>query len=254
MNIIIKLGLSIIVSSSVSASPLPVSGLAAATADPQRAADRPIDVRRKPEEVVSFSGVKVGDKVVDLIPGSGYFTRIFSKIVGPQGHVFMIWPIEYGRVAHSDVVSSRKLASTPRYGNVSVVEQPTAAFATPAPVDVVFTAQNYHDYQDEFMGQVGPTNFARAVYAALKPGGTFVIIDHVAEPGSGMRDTEKRHRIDPAIVRQQVTSVGFVFDGSVSVLRNLADNHLKPVFDPSIRGHTDQFVYRFRKPASHNMP
>ena len=98
------------------------------------------------------------------------------------------------------------------------------------------------------MGRVNPVAFDRQVLAALKPGGVFLIVDHAADAGSGMRDTDTLHRIDPAIVRAQVTSVGFVFDGESDVLRNPADDHTRAVFDKAIRGHTDQFVYRFRKP------
>ncbi|MDE2488789.1 MAG: class I SAM-dependent methyltransferase [Alphaproteobacteria bacterium] len=221
--------------------------LAAALADPGRAADRPIDARRRPGELLAFSGVKPGDKVVDLIPGSGYFTRIFAKVVGPKGHVYDVWPNEYAREAARDVVATKGFEKT--YGNVTVLEQPAADFSTPEPVDLVFTSQNYHDYPDKFMGKVDPVAFDRQVYKALKPGGVFVVIDHVAQAGSGMRDTDTLHRIDPAIVKKQVTSVGFVFTGQSEVLRNPADDHTKVVFDKSIRGHTDQFVYRFRKPG-----
>lgn len=223
--------------------------LAAAIADPGRGDQSAVDARRHPAELLSFSGVKPGDKVVDLIPGSGYFTRVFAKAVGPKGRVFMLWPDEYAREAASDVVASHALAKDARYGNVTVVQQPAAAFATPAPVDLVFTVQNYHDYPDKFMGKVDPVAFDKQVFKALKPGGVFLVADHAAEAGSGMRDTDTLHRIDPAIVKSQVTSVGFVFEGESGVLRNPADDHKKLVFDKAIRGHTDQFVYKFRKPG-----
>ncbi len=221
--------------------------VAAAVADKGRDADRDVDARRHPGEVIAFSGVKSGDKVVDLIPGSGYFTKIFSKIVGPKGHVFMIWPNEYAKEAQPDPVKNQDLAKT-GYPNTSVILQPGAAFATPEPVDLVFTVQNYHDYPDKFMGKIDPMVFNRAVFKALKPGGVFLIVDHTAEAGSGMRDTDTLHRIDPAIVKKQVTDTGFVFEGESSVLRNPADDLKKVVFDKAIRGHTDQFIYKFRKP------
>ncbi|MDB5476953.1 MAG: methyltransferase [Phenylobacterium sp.] len=222
--------------------------LAAALADPARGDMKAIDARRHTGELVAFSGVKPGDKVVDLIPGSALFTRVFAKVAGPKGHVYMVWPNEYAQEAAGDVTASDKLAADKAYGNISVLQQPAAAFSAPEKVDLVFTAQNYHDYPDKFMGKVDPVAFDKQVYAALKPGGVFLVIDHAAQAGSGMRDTETLHRIDPAIVKTQLASVGFVFEGESDVLRNPADDHKKLVFDKTIRGHTDQFVYKFRKP------
>ncbi|MCX7514401.1 class I SAM-dependent methyltransferase [Frateuria hangzhouensis] len=224
--------------------------LAAAINDPARQADRVDDARRKIAQVMAFAQVEPGDKVLELIPGSGYFTRVFSGVVGPKGHVYALWPDEYAAEAKSDVANLRKLAGEPHYANVSVLTQPAAKLDAPESVDVVFTSQNYHDYPDKFMGKVDPVVLDRQVYNVLKPGGVFVVIDHVAPAGSGMRDTDTLHRIDPAIVKQQAKSVGFVFDGESDALRNPADPHDIKVFDKSIRGHTDQFMYRFRKPAN----
>ena len=221
--------------------------IAAAVADPGRGDQKDVDARRHPAEVIAFSGVKPGDKVVDLIPGSGYFTKIFSKAVGPNGKVYMIWPNEYAKEAQPDPEKNKKLAKA-GYPNTVVIQQPGAAFATPEPVDLVFTVQNYHDYPDKFMGKIDPMVFNRAVFKALKPGGTFLIVDHTAQAGSGMRDTDTLHRIDPAIVKKQVTAAGFVFEGESNVLRNPKDDLKKVVFDKAIRGHTDQFIYKFRKP------
>ena len=231
----------------VAAAPAVPAYVTAAVADPGRDADRDADARRHIAEVVAFSGVKPGDKVVDLIPGSGYFTKVFSKVVGPKGHVYMIWPDEYAKEAQPDPVKNEALAKS-GYPNTSVILQPGAAFATPELVDLVFTAQNYHDYPDKFMGQIDPMIFNRAVFKALKPGGIFLVVDHTAEAGSGMRDTDTLHRIDPAIVKKQVTDAGFVYEGESAVLRNPADDLKKVVFDKTIRGHTDQFIYKFRKP------
>lgn len=220
--------------------------IATAIADPGRSADTQADSRRKPAELMAFSGVKAGDRVVDLIPGSGYFTRIFSKIVGTKGHVYAIWPNEYAAEDKDDVTATKALA--PHYGNVTILMQAGNALVTPEKVDLVWTSQNYHDYPDKFMGKIDPSLLDKAVFAALKPGGVFVVVDHVAEAGSGLRDTDTLHRIDPAIVKKQAIAAGFVFDGESTVLRNPADDHKLVVFNKAIRGHTDQFVYRFRKP------
>lgn len=225
------------------------SYVARAVADPARQADAANDARRKIGALMTFAKVKPGQKVVDLIPGSGYFSRVFSVIVGPKGKVYAIWPDAYDKESGDDSANLRKLSQEPHYANISVLVQPAAQFSTPEPVDLVFTSQNYHDYPDAFMGHLDPVKFDKQVYDALKPGGLFVVVDHVAPAGSGMRDTDTLHRIDPAIVRKQVESVGFVFDGESKVLRNPKDPHDIKVFDKSIRGHTDQFAYRFRKPA-----
>jgi predicted methyltransferase len=121
--------------------------------------------------------------------------------------------------------------------------------SVPQKVDIVFTSQNYHDYHDPFMGPVDMKKFDEQVFEALKPGGVFIVIDHIAPAGSGISDTNTLHRIDPEVVKQEVESAGFVFDGSSDALINPKDPLNIKVFDPSIRGHTSQFIYRFRKPA-----
>ena len=223
-------------------------GVAAAAADPARAADRTQDARRHGPELMAFARVKPGDKVLELIPGSGYFTRLFSRIVGPSGWVYAIWPQPYADEDVPDVNAWKAASAKPPWTNVTVLVQPAAELTTPQPVDVVFTSQNYHDYPDKFMGRIDPAVFNKAAYKALKPGGLLVIIDHAAEPGSGMRDTDTLHRIDAAIVKKQVLAAGFKFDGESTLLRNPADDHKLLVFNPAIRGKTDQFIYRFRKP------
>jgi predicted methyltransferase len=225
------------------------ASVAEAVADPRRDLHRERDAYRHPAEVITFAGLKAGDKVLDLIPSSGYWSRIFSPLVGPEGHVYAVWPKAYADVAQSDVKVMRELASRPDYANLTVEVQPTPDLTAPEPLDMVFTSQNYHDYPDEFMGHYDPDKLNRAVFAMLKPGGTYLIIDHAAEAGSGMRDTEKLHRIDPAIVRQQVEAAGFEFVGESPILRNPEEDHTLPVFDPKVRRQTDQFILRFRKPT-----
>jgi predicted methyltransferase len=226
--------------------PLP-SNITASAADPARAADAAKDATRHGPEILAFAGVKPGAKVIDLIPGGGYWTRLFAKAVGAAGHVYGVWPTEYLKVDDDEPAPYKALIQA--YPNVSEAEQPAAMLSAPETVDLVFTAQNYHDYPDKFMGPTDPATLNKAVFAALKPGGVFLIVDHVAQAGSGMRDTDTLHRIDPAIVKTQVEAVGFRFVGKSKLLANPADDHSKKVFDKTIRGHTDQFIYKFRKPA-----
>jgi predicted methyltransferase len=216
--------------------------------DPARAADKKDDARRKIAEVMAFAGVKPGDKVLELVPGSGYWTRVFSRIVGPNGHVYTVWPNEMAKYSAKSFANWQDLVKS-TYANVSLLKQPAAMLSVPQKVDVVFTSQNYHDYHDPFMGPVDMKKFAKEVFDALTPGGVFIVIDHIAPAGSGTSDTNTLHRIDPEVVKQEVESAGFVFDGSSDALMNPKDPLDVKVFDPSIRGHTSQFIYRFRKPA-----
>ena len=221
-----------------------------ALADPARKDQREaVDERRKPGPLIALAGLKPGDHVLDLIPGDGYWTRIFSKIVGPKGKVYAVWPDSYARLAKGNVQTLRELSADSHYGNIVTEVQPTAVLTAPEPLDVVWTSQNYHDYPDEFMGKdADPDVLNRAVFKLLKPGGIYMIIDHESKAGRGMNDTEKLHRIDPAIVRQQVEAAGFRLAGESKVLENPADPLDIPVFDKSIRGRTSQFAYKFVKP------
>jgi predicted methyltransferase len=228
------------------AEPLPAN-IAAAASDPIRAEQAKADAVRHGPEILAFAGVKPGAKVVDLIPGGGYWTGLFSASVGAGGHVYAIWPAEYVKVDGDEVKPYREVAA--KYANVSILEEPAAALSAPEKVDLVFTAQNYHDYPDRFMGPTDPAVLNKAVFAVLKPGGIYLIVDHAADAGSAMRDTDTLHRIDPATVKAQVTAAGFEFAGESKLLANAADDHSRKVFDPSIRGKTDQFIYKFRKPS-----
>jgi len=229
------------------AAPLPPA-ITKAAADPARGDQARQDVRRRGPEILAFAGVRPGDKVIDLIPGAAYWTRLFARVVGPKGHVYGIWPEPYAKLAGRDTMFYGQLAKN-GYPNTSLVIQPATKLSAPEKIDLVFTAQNYHDYPDKFMGSLDPSVLNKAVYAALKPGGTFLVIDHQAAPGSGMRDTDTLHRIEGAAVIKQVTAAGFRFVGSSKLLANSTDDHSKAVFDKSIRGRTDQFIYKFRKPG-----
>ena len=218
--------------------------IAAAVADANRPAeDVARDAARKPSDMLAFAGVKPGDKVIDFIPGGGYFTRVFAKAVGAGGHVYAVSPPPQKPGAPSAV---DKIAADAAYANVSVVPL-VGALTAPEPVDIVWTAQNYHDLHLARLNVDVPA-MNKAVFAALKPGGVFVVLDHAALPGTGLDVPDKLHRINPDIVKQEVTAAGFVFESESTVLRNDTDPHTMGVFDPAIRGKTDQFIFKFRKP------
>jgi len=223
--------------------------IAAAVADPSRpAADRERDAGRHPAELLAFAGVKPGQKIADYMPGGGYFTRIFAKAVGPSGHVYAVFPQFMADVDKADVAKISALPSEAGYGNVSYAQEPSAAFTAPEPLDLVWTSQNYHDLQfglshDQIL------DLDRAIFAALKPGGVLVVVDHVAAPGSGWSAAHTLHRIDPEAIKADMAAAGFTLEAESQVLRNPADPHTATVFDPSIRGQTGQAALKFRKPG-----
>ena len=193
-------------------------------------------------EVLAFAGVRPGAKVADLIPGGGYFTRIFSKAVGPRGTVYAYVPDELTKLAKREPAVNA-IARDPAFSNVRVILNTLPNFSAPEKLDLVFTAQNYHDMHDKFMGPADLSVVNRQVFKALKPGGVFLVIDHSAEAGSGLRNTEDLHRIDSAVVKAEVTAAGFIFEGESKVLRDPADNRKTNVFDPAIRGKTELTIH-----------
>ena len=218
----------------------PPANVAAAVADPSRpAADKARDAARKPAEILEFAGVKPGDKVVELLPGGGYFTRVLSAAVGPTGKV-------YAAVPANDV---EKTKAALQKGNVEVVTLDAKDFKTPEPVDVMFTAQNYHDFHLKQLALDVPA-VNKTLYNTVKPGGTLLIIDHAAVAGAPIEVADSLHRIDPAVVKREVEAAGFKFVAEDDAIRNPTDAKTVNVFDPSIRGKTDQFVYKFQKPKA----
>ena len=220
--------------------------ITAAVANPMRpAADTERDANRKPAETLSFAGVKPGDHVVEFGPGKGYYTRLLSVVVGSNGKVTTVSSLPPPDAPPPPV---QAIAADPHYGNVHVTLQRIAALKLPANVDLVWTSQNYHDFHDVPDVQVASLN--KAVFAALKPGGVYFVLDHSAETGSGTRDTNTLHRIDEETVKQEVTAAGFELVDESDVLRNKDDPRSGKVFEPPIQGHTDQFLLKFRKPKN----
>jgi predicted methyltransferase len=223
------------------------SYIAAAVANPARpAADTSRDALRKPGEVLAFARIRPGDKVLELIPGGGYFSRLLSGAVGRRGHVTEAIPA-FPNAAGDVRRTSPGVAADPHFSNVSEIGMTPEELAKAGPVDVVWTSQNYHDLHLTRL-HLDVVGLDKVIYAALRPGGEFFIEDHAASLGSGTSNTDAMHRIDESFVVREVESVGFQLADESDILRNPADAHTLLVFNPTIRGHTDQFLLVFRKP------
>lgn len=224
--------------------PAPITAALADAGRPQ--ADKDRDAARHAGEILAFAGIAPGQKVADFIMGGGYWTRILGPLVGASGKVYAYQPAEFiqFRAAYAD---DQKAAVAGR-ANAVPLSDSLKSFAFPEPLDAIITVQNWHDLH----GKSAPPGAAKAIaaklYASLKPGGVLLVIDHVANADPDFALPPTLHRIDPAAARAEIESVGFKFDGQLPLLRNAADPHTANVFTPEIRGKTDQFIYRFRKP------
>src|ERR1700687_247623 len=170
-------------------------------------ADKKLDRERLPAEMLVFAGIRPGMKVMDMIPGSGYFTRLFAKAVGDTGFIYAYQPAEFDAFYKGKPAPIKAVATG--YSNVSVIDAPINALTAPEYLDVVWTSQNYHDLHDSFAKPADLAVINKQIFEALKPGGLYIILDHAAAAGSGLRDTETLHRINEAAVKQEVLAAGF---------------------------------------------
>lgn len=222
--------------------------ITAALANPARPAQqRERDAGRKPGEVLAFAGVKPGDKVLDFLMGGGYFTRIFSGAVGQEGKVYAFQAQEF--VAFQADYAKWQDETATFAPNIVPVRSSVGALILPEQVDLIFTAQNYHDLHLGYASAEQIAAINKGLFAALKPGGVLLVIDHYAPDGTGATLSNRLHRIDIATVKAEMAAAGFVLESESDLLREPADPRTANVFDPSIRGKTDQFILKFRKPA-----
>lgn len=224
---------------------------AAAIAHPGRLeGDLDSDAGRKPAEVLEFIGVRPGDRVLELWAGGGYYTELLSHVVGVDGSVAAHMNTPITNFAGEAFVARHVDNRLPNV-EVLVAENNQLDLAADD-FDAITIILNYHDlyWASEQYGweQIEVAPFLAELLEGLKPGGVLGVVDHVAAEGSPPDSGSTVHRIDPAYVKNELEAAGFLFDGDSDVLRNPEDDHSKNVFDPEIRGKTDRFVMRFRKP------
>jgi predicted methyltransferase len=219
--------------------------IVAAVGDTSRpAADTATDANRKPAETLAFAGVKPGMVVGEFYPGGGYYTRMLSDVVGPKGHVYGI----ENSIWKDAVKADEAMLADGKLGNVSIEAAPFGTARFPKPLDLAWVTQNYHDLKIAEYGSVDTAAFNRGVFASLKPGGLFFVLDHEAPPGTDVAAITRLHRIEKSQVIREVTAAGFKLQAEGTFLRRPGDDHSLPIFDKTIRGRTDQYALRFVKP------
>jgi predicted methyltransferase len=233
----------------IPAAAAPSKAITAAVADSGRPeADTKRDAGRKPAELLEFAGIHPGMKVVDLLPGGGYFTRLFAKTVGPKGFVYAY----YSNGADDRL---RKAGKDPdnqgadlkaAYPNVGVIHGPLSGFVTPEPVDLVWTSDNLHDMHNGPAGADLPKAL-KGIHDSLKKGGIFLVIDHRAAKGAGPDVTSSLHRMDEDIAKKEIAEAGFKLVGESKILTRDADDKTKKVFEAGEHDNTDQFVLKFKR-------
>jgi len=211
-------------------------------------ADKARDAARKPAEVVAFLGIEPGMTVVDLIAAGGWYTEVLSEAVGPEGKVYAhntAFTLQFRDGANDEAMTARLAGD--RLPNVERLDREIGDLGLPpGSVDAAITALNFHDVYNSG-GPEAAQGFLAAVKGVLEPGGVLGVIDHV---GTGSAEDEELHRIDPAKVVEAARAAGFVVEARSDVLANAEDDHTLGVFDPKVRGRTDRFVLRLRKPKS----
>ncbi len=231
---------------------VPANTIASAVADPARTAENvALDELRKPAQVLEFFGLKPGMNAIDMFGANRYWSEIMAPVVGPYGSVVVWQPTQF----MNDKRKAEFADFAQKQGNVALISSP---FENPLlgtdRYDFLIMNMDYHDVYwqnpERKIPRMEPDQWLKALYAAMKPGAVVGVIDHIASPNDDTRATvEKYHRIDPAVVKADFERAGFVLEDHSEILRNPADDHSLLVFDPAIRGKTDRFVFRFRKPA-----
>jgi predicted methyltransferase len=209
-------------------------------------ADVSRDAARKPGDLMTFAEVKPGQKVADFVIGGGYFTRILAAAVGEGGQVYAYQPAEFIAFQASYGENLKKVAAEQK--NITALNMGFGSLDLPDGLDLILTVQNYHDMHLKPFPPETASKVNAELFKSLKKGGLLVVVDHAANAGTGLDVAHTLHRIDPAIVRKELEAAGFQYVGSSDFLKDAADPHTANVFDPAIRGKTDQFTLKFKKP------
>jgi len=208
---------------------------------PERTAEqRARDYHRKPAEILTLSGIEEGDQIVEIAAFGQYFTTMLLAAIGPSGHVDM-YDLPYTERFAGP--ASREFDA--KHANAVYTQESYNDATLPQNLDSVWNVLYYHDLQPQ---GVDTAAFNRKIFAALKPGGIYLVIDHKAEDGSGWRDAGTIHRMGVDTIKQEVLAAGFQLQLESNLLANPADDRTKMVFAPGTRGTTDQAFFIFRKP------
>lgn len=225
----------------------------AALENPQRPeADRADDALRKPAQVLAFASIEPGMTVFEMEAGRGYYTELKSYIVGPDGKVIMHTPppLTFLEEPIAERLRDNRLPNVrltkTNFDNLEAADESVDMVTwLLGPHELYFTPTG-----SDGLGDVGET-YAE-IFRILKPGGTFVILDHAAAPGSPPTTGGVTHRIDPAIVKGLLEDAGFEFVAESDIMRNPDDNYDMSVFDPAVRRQTDRFLLKYKKPEEEN--
>ena len=241
-----------LVADSAAAQAADSAAITAAVAAPDRPEQaRSLDEGRKPVETLTWLGLKPGMDVADIFPGEGYWSEIIGHAVQPGGSVTALRPVNYSNGERN--YQSWKVLE----GRAPGVSQAFFQFEhfsyEPNSFDFAITNLNFHDLyfvSEKFnISLTDPDEFARGLFAAMRPGGIVGVIDHVGPEGDTRAVVEAMHRIAPSVVIADMERAGFELVGQSDLLANPDDDHTLNVFDPAIRGKTDRFLLKFRKPS-----
>ncbi len=210
--------------------------------------DRDRDAGRKPIQVIEFLGIKPGMTVMDMFTAGGYYTEVLAAAVGPSGRVYaqnidFLLTMNDGA---NDAALTARLAGNRLPNVVRLDAELDELGIEPGSLDAIMFALNFHDVYNG-RGEEAALGLLRLMGSLLKPGGVIGLIDHHGDPDN---DNAALHRIDATIVRELIPRAGLVLEAESALLGNPDDDRTRRVFAPELRGHTDRFLMRIRKPAS----